>query len=313
MFRTGIIAAVAMLLIAAAPIPSPKPADQGRPPVAQHQTADAQHSNYTNDASEEGKTSVALPGSRTDAPLYVHANCEHGCGYAEHQESWWQKFLTDPNATFALAVAFFTFGLLGAGVWQGSLILRQIKLARAEFDATHRPWVSVKAAIGPSGLFYNVNGINIELAFACKNTGGSPALNVAIVGEAEFAVFSFGLIGRLDSICKRVASGKLGAPGTTIFPGDTVPLGMCWSEGKGWQEKTEIPAAKHLCQPIIIGAVVYQFPFGDRKFHFTRFVYHVSKLKDGVGGFFIDVNEGDQKATALRLDPWFDGIAFEAD
>ncbi|HEX4027723.1 MAG TPA: hypothetical protein VHX18_08885 [Rhizomicrobium sp.] len=87
---------------------------------------------------------IPLAGSNKSSPLYVHAECEHGCGYPEN-DSFWNRLQNDPNAMFAGAVALFTLGLLAASVWTNLINLQQIRLARDEFNATHRPKIFIQS------------------------------------------------------------------------------------------------------------------------------------------------------------------------
>ena len=98
-----------------------------------------------------------------DAPLYVHAECEHGCGYSE--EGWWDRFWKVPNALFALWVAAFTFVLAGVSGWQGWMIRKQIALAREEFISTHRPKIVLR----------DVDLIGNEIYYMLVNIGGTEA------------------------------------------------------------------------------------------------------------------------------------------
>jgi len=122
MFRAGIIAAAAMLLIAAGPIPSPNPADHGRPPVADHSEQ------VGDQASVNQNGAKPVPGADTRTPLYVQTKCEHGCGYAEDVRSWLQKLWADPVATFTAVLAIFT-------VFLSIATIRAANAAKAAADA----------------------------------------------------------------------------------------------------------------------------------------------------------------------------------
>ena len=101
------IAVAATALLAATPIQqSPDAVNQWQPRAAERQTIPAEQTN-------EHQSIAKLPtGAAPSQPLYVRAACEHGCGYSESDKGWWQKFLTDPNATFAAVIAMFTLALV---------------------------------------------------------------------------------------------------------------------------------------------------------------------------------------------------------
>src|SRR5689334_20860481 len=54
------------------------------------------------------------------------------------RETLWDRGLADPIAYYTLWLTFFTLALATVGTLQGILIRQQIRLARDEFNATHR-------------------------------------------------------------------------------------------------------------------------------------------------------------------------------
>lgn len=81
--------AIVLLAIYAALSPAgplPEIANPSRPPITEQ---------------EQGNPDKAADAKNSPAhPLYVTAQCKHGCGYSEDDKGWWQKFWTDPTATF---------------------------------------------------------------------------------------------------------------------------------------------------------------------------------------------------------------------
>jgi hypothetical protein len=173
MFRAGLIAVLAILLIAGAPIPLPKPTNQGHPQTA----ADNKDHNQPR-AENQPQTSKLdaqpVAGANEKTPLYVRTSCEHGCGYSEDDKGLWEKIITDPNALFALAVAMFTGGLLVMGVWTNCLIIKQIKLGRDEFTASHPPILRVRR-IWPVGKSTFLGNAATEVRIIVANIGQSEA------------------------------------------------------------------------------------------------------------------------------------------
>ena len=92
MFKAGTILIFAVLLTAAAPMPTPKPAQDAPTSAAQTVT-------------------VPVVGSSMDHRVYVDARCEHGCGYTENERGFLQKLWTDPVAMFTMVLALSTIGL----------------------------------------------------------------------------------------------------------------------------------------------------------------------------------------------------------
>lgn len=55
-----------------------------------------------------------------------------------HQGEWWNKLWTDPNATFAGAVALFTLALVCVGVYQGIQLQRTVEATKTAANAALR-------------------------------------------------------------------------------------------------------------------------------------------------------------------------------
>ena len=131
----------ALVLLAGFAATAPVIAIPPGPPIANKQTAaEKQHG----DNALLGNQKIELTvGASKNSPLYVSTQCEHGCGYAEH-ESWFDRLRGDPNAGFAGVVMVFTLGLLISAVWQGILTRQTINLARNEFLASNPPHLVVR-------------------------------------------------------------------------------------------------------------------------------------------------------------------------
>jgi hypothetical protein len=125
MFRAGIITVTSMFLIAATAIPSPipKPTNVGKPQVSEHYASAPKQ-----DSHDGQNVAKPPPGMSSDAPLYVNANCKHGCGYTEETKGFWVRLWTDPIAAFAALL--FVANIL---LWIATL--RASRAAQAAADA----------------------------------------------------------------------------------------------------------------------------------------------------------------------------------
>jgi hypothetical protein len=101
-------------------------------------------------------------------------------------------------------------GIIAACIFNNQLAVMQgqltemktaSRIAEESLVATQRPWVSVKLAIGPRGLFFDANGANLDLIFSLKNTGPTPAVTVRIVGSPRIDVGSNDRITELEKVC----------------------------------------------------------------------------------------------------------------
>ena len=88
---------------------------------------------------------------RVPIPAATYTQCKEAAKEDKHKgpeyksyETVWDRTLADPVAYYTLWLMIFT-GVLGVvGVSQGILIYDQIRLARDEFNATHRPILRVR-------------------------------------------------------------------------------------------------------------------------------------------------------------------------
>jgi hypothetical protein len=217
-------------------------------------------------------------------------------------------------STIGLWIA--TFGLQRSTkkLWEAGE--KQISLAQQDFSATHRPWVSVQVLIGPRGIYFDVNGANLDLVFICKNTGSTPAIGVWVEVQPFLQRPGRQELEEQRRACDALRSRPYHpmAPGTTIFPGDTVPFNYTYSFiGKADLEMA-MSEMHGFIFPVVVGCVDYIFAFGERAHHQTGFIYHVHKVNPPAAGHLaISPADGDVGATNLRLTTALNGGGFFAD
>jgi hypothetical protein len=179
-----------------------------------------------------------------------------------------------------------TTGVIGAVIFNNQLSVMQgqldqmkstSKIADETLITTQRPWVSVKATIGPRGLFYDANGANLDLIFLLKNTGNTPAVTVRIEGSPRIDVKTNDRIIELEKICAAAKSQESNPKmvGYTIFPGDTLPINVIYSFADKETLERTANAEHGFILPIVIGCVDYFLTFGEPVHHQSRFVYTV--------------------------------------
>jgi hypothetical protein len=219
-------------------------------------------------------------------------------------------------------------GIIGAcifynqlAVMKGQLVEMKTasKIAEESLVATQRPWVSVKLAIGPRGLFFDPNGANLDLIFSLKNTGPTPAVNVRIVGSSRIDVGHLGPKDRISELEKMCADATRQPPNPkmsaqTIFPGETLDLNITYSFANKELLDLVTEESHGFILPVVIGCIDYFFTFGEPKHHQSRFVYDLDCPIPGSGGSrAIKVSDGDKSTDLLRLTRWFQGGSFQAD
>lgn len=184
---------------------------------------------------------------------------------------------------------------------------KQIILTRDDFNATHRPWVSVAVAIGPKGLYFDSSGANLHLTFRCKNTGKTPAVNVWVETQTFLESQDRRPLEEQRRACDHVRTRRdhPSAPGTTIFPGDTAHFNYVYSFiGR---DDLEQEASQHygFISPVIVGCVDYRFTFGEPAHHQTGFIYYLHKIAPNGAHLAIRPADGDVPGTSLHLEQTF--------
>jgi hypothetical protein len=271
-------------------------------------------------------------GNAETAQIANHSNSDGRQDAGQHTSTkigpFWQWFKDREGAVTALstlllmaftaALVFATIKLYQSGEHTVAATRQVAEAAKESADAAklaQRPWVSVVAEIGPRGLYFDVNGANLDLLFRLKNTGNTPAITVRIEGGPRIDVKINDRMTELEKICS-TAKSKEPSPktlGYTIFPGDVLPLHMTYSfAGKEYLE--QIANAQHgFIIPIVIGCVDYFLTFGEPVHHQSRFVYELDYPTPEGGSRAISVADGDKAANVLRLSPSLEAGSFQAD
>jgi hypothetical protein len=116
MVRAWTILGLVILTVATVPVQALSKASETRPQPAPQ----------AEDIAQTERKAEPHPGSSIRTPLYVKPSCDHGCGYSENTERWWERLWSDPVATFTAILALFTLVLAGATVrlWSATVGLR---------------------------------------------------------------------------------------------------------------------------------------------------------------------------------------------
>jgi hypothetical protein len=189
--------------------------------------------------------------------------------------------------------------------------------AKASADVAiiaQRPWVSIKATVGQNGLYYNVNGANLDLVFQLNNTGNTPAITVRIMGSPRLDVEINERMRELERVCSE-AKGQPPNPkmvGYTIFPHDPLTIPITYSFADKQTLKTITDKQHGLVFPVVIGCIDHFLTYGEPAHHQSRFVYTLDRLTPE-GPRAIRAADGDVAANSLRLIPSFEAGSFQAD
>lgn len=227
-------------------------------------------------------------------------------------EAFWVRSFTDPVAAFTLVLAISTIGLWIV-TWltlrhgrvdakrQSSQTEASLKLARDEFDASHRPWVAFDIH-GHGSLEWNQDGdFLLPIFYRLKNTGNVPALNVDI--RAKLYV-PFGTIDFVDQ-ATFATEGRVKRPprthnfGNAIFPNDVLITGANFQISQtviddyvsymkrmhGTFSSTEYFSLS------IIGSVDYWSAYQEDRYQ-TGFVFSISKRDPSGRGKWLSFKRG---------------------
>lgn len=214
---------------------------------------------------------------------------------------------------FTAALVFATILLFRSGERSVEVTRKVAQASKEAADAAiiaQRPWVSLKAKIGPRDFFYDANGANLDLIFLLNNTGNTPAISVRIEGRPRIDVKTNDILAELENVCAKAKTEKTDPKmvGYTIFPKDVLTLPMTYAFS-GKEELDKISLAQHgLINPIVIGCVDYFLTFGEPVHHQSRFVYTALHTSGA-----IRIADGDREANTLSLAPSLEAGSFQAD
>jgi hypothetical protein len=176
------------------------------------------------------------------------------------------------------------------------------RLSRELFVSSERPWVLVDHVQVKSALVFDETGAHLDFDLTLRNTGKSPARNVTV--EAKLYPMSPPLSDPGEEKNAFVLSTE---DSKTYMPKSRMVLHHAQDEmlqrhvfiPKKDLEKAINLADSEFIIPVIIGSVRYEF-IADDEFHYTHFMYSVSREPDG---YRVGINplDGSVPQKQLRL------------
>jgi hypothetical protein len=151
----------------------------------------------------------------------------------------------------------------------------QLDMARKQFEAMDRPWVSIKAAAyGP--LEFGKDYASLPVEFVAANRGQSAATFVTINTELFVGKYETGAVSeaveRRDKLCRNVNSNQMAQ---TLFPGDPYIQRLSFSMPNDALQRGRMLPTDLVFNIFLVGCVDYTFG-GQTTHHQTGFVYEVS-------------------------------------
>ena len=176
------------------------------------------------------------------------------------------------------------------------------RLSRELFVSNERPWVLVDQVHVKSALIFDETGVHLDFDLTLRNTGKSPARNVTV--EARLYPMSPSLSDPGDEKTAFVLSAedsKTYAPKSrmVLHHGQDEALHRHVFIPRKEMEKAISLEDTELIIPVIIGSVRYEF-IADNEFHYTHFMYGVSREPEG---YRVGINplDGTIPQKQLRL------------
>jgi hypothetical protein len=181
-----------------------------------------------------------------------------------------------------------------------------IDLAREDFEASHRPWISVSDLSAVGSLIWDPQGnASITLSITIENVGRSPAIEVFVMAESHAGLVTRDILAAQDDFWRR----------TQPIPQDDVPWGHTMFPGAPPTSlrlnvqisADEIAETKKLTGSpgmafSVIGYVEYKFAFGEAGRHLTEFAYLLNQMRGNFIGA-INVEDGNVFPISLVLTP----------
>jgi hypothetical protein len=143
---------------------------------------------------------------------------------AESKAGWWQKFITDPNATFAGAVTAFTLALVVVGAYQARRLRQAVDAMRASERRDLRAYVVVNG-----GTIINVTGTPqpptpgqpVQPAAALVNPAIGPVAQLTLLNAgktpARLVVCSAGIEFREFPLSSPPALAEVASPARSVL------------------------------------------------------------------------------------------------
>lgn len=176
------------------------------------------------------------------------------------------------------------------------------RLSRELFVSGERPWVLVDRVQVKSALVFDEVGVHLDFDLTLKNAGKSPARNVTV--EARLYPMSPSLSAPGDEKNAFVLSAE---DSKTYVPKSRMVLHHAQDETlqrhvfipkKDMENAISLEDSEFII-PVIIGSVRYEF-IADNEFHYTHFMYNVSREPEG---YRVGINplNGSVPEKQLRL------------
>ena len=226
------------------------------------------------------------------------------------KQTIWDRTIVDPVAYYTLWLTLFTGALALVGVAQWGAIGRQLGLARDEFEASHRPWIAMRAAGVPQGgIHLDETNLAVRVDYRLENTSDVPALDLMMLGliAVDQNPAHTAEIVR-ERVLTYVNFGKAGRPkpqNQIVFPGEvtTYPANfdLLWRLQDG---SCELPRAQ-LSDFLIVAVFFYCSPSAPDAVHYTACVHAVTTtLNDGL---IEAAKAGTGVSLNGKMDPWATG------
>lgn len=223
----------------------------------------------------------------------------------EPPRAWRLKFACEFNiGDFAVGLFTLLLGIATFFLWreterlargaegQATDIQEQLRIARDDFAASHRPWISFSVQPLDPGITVDADGIFLSVRFKMINHGSSPAIGASANAMLYFYDPDISEATKQRDICAQLTLpiNATDAWGTCVMPETPEFLDMRFGIPRA--EYDAVVAAGHALSLVLSGCIDYGFPFGDGSNHQSGFVFYIGK-KNPNGRGVVPIDPGD--------------------
>jgi hypothetical protein len=168
---------------------SQQPSPVQGPAEQQTENNGSAESGAPNKPNAPGQPPAVIP--QVPTPILTGEKTPNASPASQQPENWWQKFLTDPNAGFAGAVALFTLALVVVGSRQNRQLKRSVDLLAQSERAQ---------------MFMIVTGSDLtQLTRGVEGLPDSAKIDDGVVDAGAYVLFCFKNYGKTPAIVKEMS------------------------------------------------------------------------------------------------------------
>ena len=161
---------------------------------------------------------------------------------------------------------------LVAAIFAAAAAWRQFDLADHRFQADQRPWINTPTFTAEDATYSNT-GLSVTLNFVLKNSGSSPAQQVAVSFDVYLGPLNF-----TDARKKACAHAETSMAAITVFPKDETPWGVGSQVSEADLEQARKTYGQFLPGSMAVVCIAYKSSL-DQNFHHTPYALTLQRAE----------------------------------